>query len=77
MQNGQHCEDYFHSSSNNNVDGDDVDIAKVDAGEFSRQFKRVRTIGSIQQQQQQEEQHETATATGCNVLYICEYSAAA
>ena len=32
MQNGQHCEDYFHCSSNNNVDGDDVDIAKVDAG---------------------------------------------
>ena len=32
MQNGQLCEDYFHCSSNNNVDGDDVDIAKVDAG---------------------------------------------
>ena len=29
-------------------DGDD-ETAKVDAGEFSRQFKRVRTIASMQQ----------------------------
>ena len=29
-------------------DGDD-DTVKVDAGEFSRQFKRVRTIASMQQ----------------------------